>query len=414
MGLQHIYNAEGFRLAAKRKLPRVVFGYAENSVLDQRTYRDNVDDWAKVKLLARAFTGINDFSPRTEIFGVPLSFPMMISPMGVHTIYHPESDVALARAAQKHESVFMHSGVSGVSIEETASVMDPERLWAQIWWRFHDGWDVDYFARLKNLGVKTLIVNGENFFGSKRERDWENGLAQLPPTMNLRNIVNFATHPAWVLRFVTGRKITFADHLIDGRRMTMREIPGWEDALDEQQGGWEDLERFRELWKGNLVIKGLQNPADVARAVELGVDGIHLSNLGGRHNDSQTSTVSALEGVVAATRGAGRRVYVWVDGGVRRGADAVTALALGADAVSLGRPWCYALGSYGYEGVDKLFDIFKAEYFTAQRQVGARTPADIGSHVIARNDLPVPREAVTAPEPSRDAAAPAKTGGAHA
>lgn len=386
MHLKWAHNADDFRREARRRLPNVIYDYIDQGTLDEITYRANENDFSKVWLKPAIFPELSGFTTRSEIFGIPVDFPLFISPMGVHTMFHPDSDVALARAAQRHSAIFMHSGVSGVTIEETAGAMDPQRCWAQMLDKGNEA-NLDYLRRIKKLGIKTIIVNAEPKAESKRERDLHNGLVSVPPELRWGTFWSFATHPGWVFRYLTGRKITFADHQIDGRPIKLSEIYGWEEIVYSKAAAWDSIGWFRDNWDGNLVVKGVGNPEAAGRIAGYGVDGIVLSNLGGRHFDGQLSTISVLEDTAHAIKAAGKNAVLIHDGGIRRGGDVVKALALGAQFASAGRPWCYALGSHGPAGVERLFEIFKEEYATAQKQVGALSPREIDRNVIARNDL---------------------------
>lgn len=388
MRLSWVYNSEDFRREARRRLPNVIYDYVDQGTLDHLTYDANRDDFRKIWLKTATYPDLTQFTTKSEIFGVPIDFPLFISPMGVHTMFHPDSDVALARSTQRYNGIFMHSGVSGVTIEETAQAMrEPERVWAQITDK-GDEENVKYFEKIKKLGIQTLIVSAEPKGSSKREKDLHNGLVTMPPRLRPGTFASFATHPMWALRYFTGRKITFADHLIDGKPMKLSEIYGWEEIVYNKTSNWDTLRKIRDQWDGKLVVKGVANPEEAKSLVDIDIDGYILANVGGRHFDGQLSTLAVLQQTAEVVRRSGKDIKLIHDGGITRGGDAVKALALGADYASTGRPWCYALGSFGERGVDRLYEIFKEEYATAQKQIGALRPEDITYERVARNDLP--------------------------
>lgn len=211
----------------------------------------------------------------------------------------------------------------------------------------------------------------------------------MPPKPPFSGLINFAMHPAWVLRWLTGPKFNFADYLIDGRPMKMKEMyqfMGY-NGHEVDDGGRAGIQEMRDRWDGNFVIKGIATPEAALTAVEIGADAILVSNLGGRHFDGQPSTASVLPSIVKAVRGAGSDMQIFVDSGIRRGHDVVRALALGANVASAGRAFTYALAAYGEKGVDRAFEQLRGEFVVAMKSVGAETVSQIGPSAIAYNPI---------------------------
>lgn len=389
MGLNFAYNVDDFRAKAKRRLPKLVFDFLDGGVLEEYSLDANVRDFQSIELRPESLANLAGFDPRTSVFGKELDFPLMVSPMGILTMFHALGDVGIARAAARANSIFMHSWVSGVTIEDTARAISPERLFAQISVRSAAETEA-YLKRVQNLGIDTLVLGAETASADKRERDLHNGLLTMPPKPPLKGLINFAMHPGWVLRWLTGPKFNFADYLIDGRPMKMKEMyqfMGY-NGHEVDKGGWEGVAYVREKWSGNLVLKGIATPQAALKAVELGVDGVLVSNLGGRHFDGQPSTASVLPSIVQSVRDAGSDMHIFVDSGVRRGHDVVRALALGANAASAGRAFTYALAAYGERGVERMFDQLRSEFIVAMKSVGATTVGAIDPSVIAYNPHP--------------------------
>jgi L-lactate dehydrogenase (cytochrome) len=381
MSLKLAVNVHDFRRLARRRLPKLVFDFMDGGVLDEYTRNANERDFGSIELRPKSLADLKGFDPGTTVLGTKLKFPLMVSPMGTLTMFHPKADVAVARAAMKTESIFMHSYVSGITIEDTAKASDPARLWAQTTLRSNEENEA-YRRRVANLGIKTLVIGAETVASDKRERDLHNGLATMPPRPPLRGLVDFALHPAWVMRWLTGPACTFADHSIDGRPIKMSEMYAWMGEYGRP--AWPAVQRLRDTWDGNLVLKGIATPEDALRAVELGADAILVSNLGGRHFDGQPSSISVLPDIVQAVRGAGSRMEIYIDSGVRRGSDIVRALALGATAASAGRPFGYALAAHGQEGAEKVFSILHDEFVATMKSVGASSTSGINESVLAR------------------------------
>jgi L-lactate dehydrogenase (cytochrome) len=389
MSLKWAFNVSDFRRHARKRLPKLVFDFLDGGVLDEYTKNANERDFKAIELRPKPLADLKDFDPSTTVLGTKLKFPLMVSPMGILTMFHPKADVAVAREAMKMGSIFMHSYVSGITIEDTVKAIEPDRLWAQTTLRSPEENEA-YQKRVANLGIKTLIVGAETVAHDKRERDLHNGLLTMPPRPPMRGLVDFALHPGWVLRWLAGPPASFADHLIDGRPIRMNQMYGWMGS--NARPGWDGMRRLRETWDGNLVLKGVGTPEAALQAAEIGADAVLVSNTGGRHFDGQPSTISVLPGIVEAVRGAGSSMEIYVDSGVRRGHDVVRALALGANAASAGRAFTYALSAYGQQGVEKAFQILHDEFIVAMKSVGAASIGDIDGSVLVqrpeRHDMP--------------------------
>lgn len=385
MSLDWAFNINDFRLKARRRLPRLVFDFLDGGVLDEYTRDANERDFRALELRPESLAELTNFDTSTTVLGTKLNFPLMVSPMGILTMFHPKADIAVAQEAMKMGSIFMHSYVSGITIEDTAKAIEPSRLWAQTTLRT-PAENQAYSKRVANLGIETLILGAETLAADKRERDLHNGLLTMPPRPPVKGLINFAMHPGWVLRWLTGPSFNFADHLIDGRPMKMKEMYRWMgyNGHEVERPGWSGVAELRDNWKGNLVLKGIATPESALKAVELGADGILVSNLGGRHFDGQPSTASVLPEIVEAVRSAGSSMEIYVDSGIRRGHDVVRALALGANAASAGRAFGYALGAYGQKGVEKAFQILHDEFVVAMKSVGAANVSKIDASVISR------------------------------
>lgn len=394
MNLKFAVNTDDFRRFARRRLPKLVFDFMDGGVLDEYTKEANERDLRMIELRPKSAATLKEFSTDTSVLDTAVAFPLLVSPMGTLTMFHPAGDAAIASAARASESIFMHSFVSGVTIEETLQAIgNPDRLWAQTTLRSEEE-NAAYRRRVANLGIRTLVIAAETIGSDKRERDLHNGLQTMPPRPPLRGLVDFALHPRWVLRWLTGPGITFADHRVKGQPIKLSEMYSFMGQYSRPD--WPQIQRLRESWDGRLVIKGIGTPEDAVTAVELGADAIVVSNLGGRHFDGQPSTIKVLPGIVDAVRGMGSQIDIIVDGGVRRGSDIVRALALGATAASAGRPFGYGMTVGGQEGAEKVFSIFRDEFTAAMKSVGAASISEIDSSVLF---APPARTLIEAPKP---------------
>ena len=384
MSLKSTWNVQDFRRVAKRKLPKIAFDFLDGGVLDEKAKNGNRLAYSEYSLRPSALFD-QQVDTKTNIFGVDLDLPFIISPMGSLTLFHNSSDVGLARAAAHANTIFTHSVVSSVSIEETVENLHPERVWAQMSFRETEVETLRYLNRIKKLGIRTIVLNAETRATDNREIDFRNGLQRKgwPPNPPLSGMFNILFHPTFLLRIFLGRGLTRGDYEIDGRKVKMRNIYS---ILERFKGiTWSQIERIRELWDGNLVIKGIMNPGDAERVIKLGADAVWVSNLGGRHFDQAPATLRALPEISQAVKALDPDFPIIFDGGVRRGSDIVKALALGADVIASGRPFAFALGAYGERGAGRFYALIHEELKHNLTNVGVARPADLSEDVLIRN-----------------------------
>jgi L-lactate dehydrogenase (cytochrome) len=382
---EKVVSVEDMRRAAQRRLPRMIFDFLDGGALDELTLRENESDLARIRLRQRVLQDISSCDLATEALGQPLSMPLMIAPMGLLGLFHPHGDIALAKAAAAAGTVFVHSAWSGWAIEDVAAAA-PGSVWSQISFWTDTAISRDHIDRAAAAGVDVLVIAGDVAVSSKRERDLHHGLA-MPPRPTLRDIANTARKPAWLTglaRLAAGPKLTYGNYRIDGRRMRLNEMYAFMRANENRAATWADVEQLRDRWSGKLVVKGVMTAEDTRSAALAGVDAVMVSNHGGRQFDAQPSTASALPEVVEAAGGA---MQVFVDGGVRRGADVVKCLALGAQACLIGRPAAYGLAAGGEPGAERVLELLRDEIAVALGFVGRVKVGEL-DHLVLHDGSP--------------------------
>lgn len=379
MNTKWIVSIDDYRRAAKRKLPTMIYDYLEGGALDESTVRANRSSLDGLLLRQRNFVDLTGLDTGTTLLGSDVRLPLLVSPMGMLTIFNPGSDIAVAAAAASAGSIFVHSAWAGCSIEEVVE-STPATVWAQVGiWK--DAQEVSaYLDRLKALGIETLVIAGDVSSSSKRERDLHHGLS-MPPRPPAIDYLRTATRPAWVWGWRTGRPMTYGNYSVGSRPMKMSEMNKWMADNKNKAVTWSDIADIRRRWSGKVVIKGIMNGEDAKRAVAEGVDAVFVSNHGGRQFDAQPATIDVLPEVVDAVDG---KAQVFLDGGIRRGHDIVKGIALGADAVMAGRPFAYALAARGQAGVEHAFSIFQEELIGAMGFVGATRVPDVNQSVLRK------------------------------
>lgn len=380
--MRDIHSIDDLRRRAKRRLPAMVYDFIEGGALDELTLRRNREALEAQLLPQRVLVDTSQRHATASILGTRLDLPLVVSPMGLLTVCHPDADVAIARAAAIAGSVFVHSPWSGCSLEEVADAA-PGRVWSQIaFW--NDASETErHIDRAEALHIDTLVVAGDVAVSSKRDRDLRHG-SGMPPRPPLRDVIDTVCHPGWVLRWLFGRRMTWGSYRIDGRAIRMREMDGWMEQNSNPSASWDDIARLRSRWKGNLVVKGVMTQADARLAIDHGVDGIFVSNHGGRQFDGQIATIEALPSVVDAIDG---RAAVIMDGGIRRGSDIAKALSLGADAAAAGRPFALGLAAGGQRGAERAFELLHDELLTVMGFLGASRVEALPESMCASHDL---------------------------
>jgi len=352
-------NIDDLRRLAQRRLPRPIFDYIDGGADDEAALANNAGAFGRYEIVPDALVDVSTLRTGTRLFGQTAAWPLMLAPTGLTRMFHPGAEAAVARAASRHGLPYALSTMGTTRIEDWARDFTGPRVF-QIYVFKDRGLTTEFVQRCKAAGVHALALTVDTPVAGNRERDHRNGLS-LPPRLTLSSLLSFALHPGWSLPALTGRKFDLANvsHRVDalaGQSMSLFDYIG---AQFDRAVTWKDVEWLAAEWGGPLSIKGLMTPEDARRAVDSGATGVMLSNHGGRQLDAAPAPVDQI----AAVRDAlGDRPEIICDGGVRRGSDVVKALALGADGVSIGRPYLYGLAAGGEAGVDRALTLMRDEF----------------------------------------------------
>jgi L-lactate dehydrogenase (cytochrome) len=365
-----------FREAARRRLPRFLFDYADGGANAEHTLQRNVTDLADIALRQRVLQGCGDIDLRATLFGTQRSLPIMLGPVGIAGMFHRRGELQAARAAKAADIPFCLSTVSICSLSEVAQATGSAHLWFQLYVIRDRGFMRDLLATAKALGVQALVFTVDMPVPGARYRDAHSGMSG--PRAPLRRLLQALTHPAWAWDVgLRGRPHRLGNlEPVLGRASGLNDYMGWLGANFDPAILWKDLDWIRAGWDGTLIIKGILDPEAARAAADIGADGIVVSNHGGRQLDGVLSSTRALPAIAAAV---GDRLTVLADSGVRSGLDVVRLLALGARGVLLGRAWLYALAAGGEGGIVKLLDLMSREMRVAMTLTGVRRVADIST-----------------------------------
>jgi L-lactate dehydrogenase (cytochrome) len=377
-----IASVADFREAARRRLPRFLFEYIDGGSYAEVTLGRNVADLAGVALRQRVLRDVSDLDLSTEIFGQKLALPVALGPVGLSGMYARRGEVQAARAAQAAGVQFTLSTVSCCSLDEVATRTE-KPIWFQVYITKDRGFTRDMLAKAAGHGCPVLLFTVDLPVPGSRYRDVHSGL-HAPPGFRsqARRLLQATGKPRWAWDVgVRGRPHSLGNvaHLFD-RQTNLLDFLKWSGSNFDATLTWKDIEGLRAQWPGKFVIKGILDPDDARAAADCGVDGIVVSNHGGRQLDGVPSTARALPAIADAV---GDRLTILADGGVRSGLDVVRMLALGADGVLLGRAWAYALAAQGGAGVTKLLEIIEAEMRVAMALTGVTSVQDMDSSILA-------------------------------
>lgn len=388
-GVDRAYCIADLRRMARRRLPNGPFDYMDGAAEDERALRRNAEGFADYRIVGHTLRDVSAIDTSHTILGTPSSLPILCSPTGFGRLFHHEGERAVVRAAQEMGLIYTLSTLGTVSIEDVAAAGPAAHKWFQLYVWKDRSIASDLIARAKASGYETLVLTVDTPVAGRRERDYRNGFT-IPPTVGLRTLLDGARKPAWWYGFMSTEPLDFA--------VVSRYTPGgtgpggvmgyinsqfdqtlsWDDAaaIGEE---WTRAERPSERGARKFVIKGVQCVEDARLSAEIGADGIMLSNHGGRQLDHAVAPIDLLPEVVEEVGG---RTSVIVDGGIRRGTDILKALALGADACSVGRAYLFGLGAGGQRGVERAFQMLEAELRVAMTLAGCRTVKEIDAAAI--------------------------------
>ncbi len=370
---KRVLNTTQMRERARR-LPRPIFDAIDGGAGDELTLRANRDAYERIWFRPRTLADESDRNLSTTVLGDEIAMPLLLAPCGMARMVNSGGELAVARAAGHAQTVYAVSGVSSYSLEEIAAAAAGP-LWYQLYLVSDRESTSATLERARRAGYRVLCVTVDATIASVRERDVRNGL-EIPPSLSARLVLGALRKPSWLAAFVRGE---VGDGGLGPTRVSVRNFVNTIRQLRPVTAA--ELRWIRERWEGPLVVKGLMRAEDCRDLIELGVDGIVVSNHGGRQLDGARPTIEILPEVVSAVEG---RAEVLVDGGIWRGADVVKAIALGARACLIGKAYMFGLAAYGQAGVERVLQIFQTEIDRALGMLGCASVSDLGPGFIQR------------------------------
>ncbi len=376
-----IVNFAGFRAAAQKRLPSFLFEYIDGGSYDEYTLRRNVEDFKAVTLRQRVLRDVSNINTATRLFGRDMAIPVALAPIGIAGFYRRRGEVQAVRAAEAAGVPVVLSTMSCCSVEEVRAA-SARPFWMQLYMIRDRGFMRDLMARIESAGIDTLFLTVDLAINGIRYRDRIGGLAGAQSLVARPDrLVDILSHPAWALDVgVMGRPLVIgnvAPAMPNGAGL--KQFQAWVARNFDASITYKDIAWLRGQWNGKLILKGITDPGDAARAAEEGMDGIVVSNHGGRQLDGALSSIAALPAVRDAVAG---RMTIMLDGGIRSGLDVLRALGLGADGVLLGRAWAWALAAKGEAGVAAMLANFKEELEVAMALTGQNDVRALDSDLV--------------------------------
>jgi len=368
-----------FRATARRRLPRVLFDYIDGGSYAETTLAANVADLQAVTLRQRVLKDVSKLSLRTELFSQQLAMPVVLAPVGLAGMYARRGETQAARAAKNAGVPFCLSTMGVCDVAEVAAAATAP--WFQLYMVRDRGFMAEVLARAREAGSPVLVFTVDLPVPGARYRDARNGMIASTGGERVRQALDGLAHPSWLLDvWLRGRPHTLGS--VASAETDLKRLPafwGWVIRNFDPSVTWDDLDWIRQHWTGPIVIKGVLDAEDAREAARCGAEGIVVSNHGGRQLDGTSSAIAALPAVVDAVGG---DLAVLMDGGIRSGLDVLKALALGARACLVGRPWAWALGARGEAGVTRMLAILRQELSVAMSLTGCTDVRTAGRDLL--------------------------------
>jgi L-lactate dehydrogenase (cytochrome) len=370
MRIEQCCNIKDFRLTARRRLPGPIFHYIDGAADDEVTYRRNTEAYERCDLVPNVLAGVESIDMSVTVMGQKLEMPLFCSPTALQRLFHHDGERAVAKAAEKFGTMFGISSLGTVSVEEIGSTIRTPKLF-QLYFHKDRGLTNNMIERCIAANFDVLALTVDTITGGNRERDLRTGFTS-PPALTPKSLLSFALHPRWAVNYFMHEKFELPqlkDYVKEGSNVSVS-VGDYFSRMLDQSMNWQDAESVRKKWGKQFCLKGIMSVSDAKRAVDIGANGIIVSNHGGRRLDGSRSPFDQLAEIVDAV---GDRIDVICDGGVTRGTHVLKALSLGAKACSGGRFYLYALAAGGQTGVERALGNLRAECERDLKLMGCRS-----------------------------------------
>ncbi|MDI3337526.1 alpha-hydroxy acid oxidase [Defluviimonas aestuarii] len=369
---------EDLKRLYRRRAPRMFYDYAESGSWTEQTFRENVSDFAEIRLRQRIAVDMTGRSTAGQMIGQDVAMPVALAPVGLTGMQNADGEIKAARAAEKFGVPFTLSTMSICSIEDVADhVTKP--FWFQIYTLNDDDFNQKIINRAKAAGCSALVITVDLQILGQRHKDLKNGLSA-PPKFTIPTMLNLATKWAWGIEMLQTKRRFFGNIVghVEGVS-DPSSLSAWTAEKFDHALNWDKIRKLMDMWGGKVILKGVMEAEDAQKAAEIGADAIVVSNHGGRQLDGALSSIRMVPEIAAAV---GDKTEVWMDGGIRSGQDVLKAVALGAKGVMIGRAFVYGLGAMGEAGVTKALEVIHKELDTSMALCGETRLGSVGKHNV--------------------------------
>jgi L-lactate dehydrogenase (cytochrome) len=377
------HNISDLRGLARRRLPRPIFHYVDGAAEEEITARRNTSAFDDIQMIPRCLQDVSAVRTTTRVLGQDLEWPVFCGPTGASRFCHPDGELAVARACTSTRTLYCLSTMSTFALEDVGAAIPGPKMFQLYIFKDRSA-TRDLIERCGRAGYTALCLTVDTPVVGKRERDLRTGWG-VPIKLSTRSVASFARHPLWLAGQARKGRISMpAVAALSGTQNLIAQTRYVGKQLDPAVT-WKDVREIIELWRGPFAIKGILSVDDAHRALDAGASAIILSNHGGRQLDGAVTPIEALPEIARAV---GHDLEVVLDGGIRRGAHVLKALALGAKACSIGRPYLYGLSAGGQAGVMKALDILKSELLRAMQLSGCTDVRNVDPQLASRLGMP--------------------------
>jgi isopentenyl diphosphate isomerase/L-lactate dehydrogenase-like FMN-dependent dehydrogenase len=369
--LKKAVNLAELRILASKRVPKAVFDYVDGGANDEISYKRSAEVFSNVQFNARVLRDVSKIDLTTRIVGQDSALPIIFAPTGYTRMMHYEGEPMVAKVCEENNLIYSLSTMGTTSSQEIADQVPGVRRWFQLYlWRDRNQ-SLQFIYGAKDAGFEGLILTVDTAIGGIKWRDIRNGLT-VPPKIGLKTFFDMALKPKWWANLLTTAPLEFATFRNFNKPLSEIAATVFDPAVT-----FADVKWLRSVWKGKLIIKGIQSVEDAKQLAKIGVDAIIISNHGGRQLDKSVVPLEILPQIRSAIGKKGKGTQIFIDGAVMSGADVLAAIALGADAVLIGRAYLYGAMAAGREGVQKVVDTLRFEMETAMKLMGARNIAEL-------------------------------------
>ncbi len=374
--LNSVVNLAELRLLAKRRVPKAVFDYVDGGANDELAYARSQEIYSRVEFKARVLRDVSVIDLKTKILDKESALPIIFAPTGYTRMMHYQGEVMVAKVCDENNLIYNLSTMGTTSSKEVGEQVPMVRRWFQLYlWRDREQ-SLKFIEEAKAAGFEGLMLTVDTAVGGIKWRDIRNGLT-VPPKIGLKTFVDMALKPKWWFNLLTTAPLEFATFRNFNKPLSEIAAKVFDPAVT-----FEDVKWLRSVWQGKLIIKGIQTVSDAQELAKIGVDAIVLSNHGGRQLDRSVVPLELLPAVRTALGPKGSGVEIYIDGAIMSGADCLAAVALGADAVLIGRAYLYGAMAAGKNGVEKVVEILRFEMETALKLMGAKNLSELSPDFI--------------------------------